>query len=44
LLAQALAHATGQEPAQLPALPDELEADAHAVSARRAETRGGRFS
>jgi CobQ-like glutamine amidotransferase family enzyme len=44
LLAQALAHATGAEPAELPALPDDLEADAHAVSARRAETRGGRFS
>jgi lipid II isoglutaminyl synthase (glutamine-hydrolysing) len=44
LLARALAHATGAEPAELPALPDDLEADAHAVSARRAETRGGRFS
>jgi CobQ-like glutamine amidotransferase family enzyme len=44
LLAQALAHATGAGPVELPALPDDLEADAHAVSARRAETRGGRFS
>jgi lipid II isoglutaminyl synthase (glutamine-hydrolysing) len=44
LLARAIAHATGAEPAELPALPDDLEADAHAVSARRAETRGGRFS
>jgi len=44
LLTRALAHATGEEPGQLAALPDELEADAHAVSARRAETRGGRFS
>ncbi|TMK32565.1 MAG: glutamine amidotransferase [Actinobacteria bacterium] len=44
LLAQAIAHATGEEPTELPALADDLEADAHAVSARRAETRGGRFS
>ncbi|TMK75388.1 MAG: glutamine amidotransferase [Actinobacteria bacterium] len=44
LLAQALAHATGEEPSELPPLPDDLEANAHAVSARRAETRGGRFS
>jgi len=44
LLSQALAHATGGEPAPLPPLADDLEADAHAVSARRAETRGGRFS
>jgi lipid II isoglutaminyl synthase (glutamine-hydrolysing) len=44
LLAQALAHATGDEPIALTPLPDELEGAAHAVSARRAETRGGRFS
>ncbi len=43
VLAQALAHASGGDPPQLDALPDELEAEAHAVSARRAETRGGRF-
>ena len=44
LLAQAIAHATGEEPQALPLLADDLEADAHAVSARRAEMRGGRFS
>ncbi|MFY9579306.1 MAG: hypothetical protein WAQ33_08270 [Gaiellaceae bacterium] len=44
LLAQAIAHTTGEEPTELPALADDLEAAAHAVSARRAETRGGRFS
>jgi CobQ-like glutamine amidotransferase family enzyme len=43
LLAQALAHATGAEPEPLSGLEDELEAEAHAVSARRAETRGGRY-
>ena len=44
LLAQALAHAAGAaEPPELEALPDELEAKAHAVSARRARERGGRF-
>jgi lipid II isoglutaminyl synthase (glutamine-hydrolysing) len=43
LLAQALAHATGGEPPELEALPDELEAQAHAVSAQRARDRGGRF-
>jgi CobQ-like glutamine amidotransferase family enzyme len=41
LLAQAIAHRTGAEP-QLEPLADELEQEAHAVSARRAETRGGR--
>jgi lipid II isoglutaminyl synthase (glutamine-hydrolysing) len=41
LLAQALAHRVG-EPPELERLPDELELEAHAVSARRAETRGGR--
>jgi CobQ-like glutamine amidotransferase family enzyme len=43
LLGQALAHATGGEPPELEPLPDELEAEAHAVSARRARARGGRF-
>jgi CobQ-like glutamine amidotransferase family enzyme len=41
LLAQALAHRLGEAP-ELEPLPDELETDAHAVSARRAEQRGGR--
>ena len=41
LLAQALAHRLG-EPPRLDPLPDELEREAHAVSARRAEARGGR--
>ena len=41
VLAQALAHQLG-EPPVLDPLPDELEQEAHAVSARRAETRGGR--
>jgi lipid II isoglutaminyl synthase (glutamine-hydrolysing) len=41
LLAQALAHRHGEVPAFEP-LADDLEAEAHAVSARRAETRGGR--
>jgi CobQ-like glutamine amidotransferase family enzyme len=41
LLAQALAHRLG-EPPDLAPLADELEAEAHAVSARRAELRGGR--
>jgi lipid II isoglutaminyl synthase (glutamine-hydrolysing) len=41
LLAQALANRLG-EPPELDPLPDELEAQAHAVSARRAEQRGGR--
>jgi CobQ-like glutamine amidotransferase family enzyme len=42
LLVQALARRL-DEPPELAPLPDELEAQAHAVSARRAETRGGRF-
>jgi CobQ-like glutamine amidotransferase family enzyme len=42
LLVQALARRLGAPP-QFEPLPDELEAEAHAVSARRAETRGGRF-
>jgi CobQ-like glutamine amidotransferase family enzyme len=41
LLAQALAHRTGEAP-ELEPLADDLEAEAHAVSARRAQTRGGR--
>ncbi len=41
LLAEALAHAGG--PTELAALPDELEAEAHRVSAQRARSRGGRF-
>jgi CobQ-like glutamine amidotransferase family enzyme len=41
LLAQALAHRLG-DPPELAPLADELEDEAHAVSARRAETRGGR--
>jgi CobQ-like glutamine amidotransferase family enzyme len=42
VLEDALAHATG-EAHELPPLPDELEAQAHAVSAERARSRGGRF-
>jgi CobQ-like glutamine amidotransferase family enzyme len=42
LLADALAHATGHEH-DLEPLADELEAEAHAVSAARARARGGRF-
>ena len=42
LLSQALAHATGSAPEPLEPLDDALEADAHAVSARRARDRGGR--
>ena len=43
ILSQALAHATGGDPPDLEPLPDQLEAEAHAVSARRARERGGRF-
>jgi CobQ-like glutamine amidotransferase family enzyme len=43
LLAQALAHRTGSEVSWLDPLPDDLEAQAHAVSAARARARGGRF-
>jgi lipid II isoglutaminyl synthase (glutamine-hydrolysing) len=44
VLAQALAHAAGATIAPLLApLADDLEVDAHAVSARRARDRGGRF-
>ena len=38
LLAQALAHRSGGEPPELAPLEDELEAEAHAVSAARART------
>ena len=41
VLAQALAHKLGEPPA-FEALPDELEREAHAVSAARARSRGGR--
>jgi CobQ-like glutamine amidotransferase family enzyme len=43
LLVEALAHATGDEPAELEPLADVLELEAHAVSAARARARGGRF-
>jgi lipid II isoglutaminyl synthase (glutamine-hydrolysing) len=42
LLERALAHATGEPPAKLAALPDELEAAAFRVAAARAKSRGGR--
>jgi lipid II isoglutaminyl synthase (glutamine-hydrolysing) len=42
LLARAVEHRTGERPVFEP-LPDELEREAHAVSADRARTRGGRF-
>jgi len=42
LLAQALAHRSGGEPAELAPLDDALEDRAHAVSAARARSRGGR--
>ena len=43
LLAEAIAHRTGGEAPVFEPLPDELEYDAHAVSAQRARDRGGRF-
>ncbi len=43
LLARAVAHRTGEEPV-FEALADELEEDAHRVSASRARARGGRFA
>jgi CobQ-like glutamine amidotransferase family enzyme len=43
LLAEALAHAEGGDPPRLEPLADDLEAEAHAVSARRARARGGRY-
>jgi CobQ-like glutamine amidotransferase family enzyme len=42
LLAQALAHATGDAPPELAPLPDELEREAFRVAAGRARVRGGR--
>jgi CobQ-like glutamine amidotransferase family enzyme len=42
LLAQAVAHRTGETPAFAP-LSDDLEHEAHAVSAKRAHARGGRY-
>ena len=42
LLAQAIAHRTGAEP-ELEPLGDELEEQAHSVSAERARVRGGRY-
>jgi CobQ-like glutamine amidotransferase family enzyme len=41
LLGQALAHRLGEAP-ELAPLPDELETEAHSVSAGRARSRGGR--
>jgi hypothetical protein len=43
LLSRALAHASGGEPPELEPLADDLEAEAHQVSARRAHARGGRY-
>ncbi len=43
LLAQAAAHHTGGEPPAFEPLDDELEVAAHAVSAARAKSRGGRY-
>jgi lipid II isoglutaminyl synthase (glutamine-hydrolysing) len=43
LLAQAAAHRAGGQPPVFEPLDDELEAAAHAVSAGRARTRGGRY-
>jgi lipid II isoglutaminyl synthase (glutamine-hydrolysing) len=42
VLSRALEHRTGQAPAFEP-LPDDLEAQAHAVSSARARDRGGRY-
>jgi CobQ-like glutamine amidotransferase family enzyme len=42
LLAQAIAHRTGEAPAFEP-LADDLEAQAHEVAAARARSRGGRY-
>jgi lipid II isoglutaminyl synthase (glutamine-hydrolysing) len=43
LLAQAVAHRTSDEPPVFEPLDDSLEVQAHAVSAARARSRGGRF-
>ena len=42
LLSEALAHAGGGEPVELEPLEDELEREAHEVSAARARSRGGK--
>ena len=42
LLSWAIAHATGDDPAPLEPLEDDLEREAHAVAASRARSRGGR--
>jgi lipid II isoglutaminyl synthase (glutamine-hydrolysing) len=42
LLAQAIAHRSGGAAPALEPLPDDLEAEAHAVAAARAKSRGGR--
>ena len=42
LLSQALAHATGSDPPELPPLPDDLESAAFRVAAERARRRGGK--
>jgi lipid II isoglutaminyl synthase (glutamine-hydrolysing) len=44
LLAEALAHRTGGPAVELDPLADALEAEAHAVSASRARSRGGRHA
>ena len=43
LLAQALAHRTGEPAPALEPLDDELEAEAHEVSSARAHSRGVRY-
>jgi CobQ-like glutamine amidotransferase family enzyme len=43
LLRQALAHRLGGDPPELEPLADDLEQQAHAVSAARARDRGGRY-
>jgi CobQ-like glutamine amidotransferase family enzyme len=43
VLAEALAHANGGEAKELEPLPDVLELEAHAVSAARARSRGGKY-
>ena len=42
LLSRAAAHRTGGDPPFFEPLPDELEAEAHAVSSARAKARGGK--
>jgi lipid II isoglutaminyl synthase (glutamine-hydrolysing) len=43
LLEQALAHRDGGEPPEFESLDDELEEQAHEISAERARARGGRY-